>query len=67
VSSLFSPQLRRLLGYVRPYIFRLSLGISLLAFVALAEGVVALMVAPAVDRVLNPSAVGSTLALAKLP
>ena len=39
----------------------------LLAFVALAEGGVALMVAPAVDRVLNPTAVGSMLALVKLP
>jgi subfamily B ATP-binding cassette protein MsbA len=67
VSSLFSPQLKRLLGYVRPYAFRLAVGISLVAYVALAEGGVALMVAPAVDRVLNPSVVGPTLALVKLP
>jgi ATP-binding cassette, subfamily B, bacterial MsbA len=65
--SLFSPQLKRLLAYVRPYSLRLSAGILLLAFVALAEGGVALMVAPAVDRVLNPAAVGSLLALVKLP
>jgi ATP-binding cassette, subfamily B, bacterial MsbA len=67
VASLFSPQLKRLLAYVRPYSLRLVAGILLLAFVALAEGGVALMVAPAVDRVLNPAAVGSMLALVKLP
>jgi ATP-binding cassette, subfamily B, bacterial MsbA len=67
VASLFSPQLKRLLAYVRPYLLRLVAGILLLAFVALAEGGVALMVAPAVDRVLNPAAVGSLLALVKLP
>jgi subfamily B ATP-binding cassette protein MsbA len=62
-----SPQLKRLLAYVRPYSLRLGAGIFLLAFVALAEGGVALMVAPAVDRVLNPTAVGSMLALVRLP
>jgi ATP-binding cassette, subfamily B, bacterial MsbA len=67
VASLFSPQLKRLFGYVRPYSFRLAAGILLLAFVALAEGGVALMVTPAVDRVLNPAEGGSTLALVKLP
>jgi subfamily B ATP-binding cassette protein MsbA len=67
VASLFSPQLKRLLAYVRPYSLRLTTGILLLAFVALAEGGVALMVAPAVDRVLNPAAVGSLLALVTLP
>lgn len=67
MASLFSSQLKRLLAYVRPYSLRLVAGILLLAFVALAEGGVALMVAPAVDRVLNPAAVGSLLALVKLP
>jgi len=67
VASLFSSQLKRLLAYVRPYSLRLVVGVLLLAFVALAEGGVALMVAPAVDRVLNPAAVGSLLALVKLP
>src|SRR4030081_2730661 len=42
-------------------------GILLLAFVALAVGGVALMVAPAVDRVLNSAAVCSLLALVQLP
>ncbi len=67
MASLFSPQLKRLLAYVRPYSLRLVAGVLLLAYVALAEGGVALMVAPAVDRVLNPAAVGSLLALVKLP
>jgi len=47
VASLFSPQLKRLLGYVRPYSFRLAVGVVLVAVVALAEGLVALMIKPA--------------------
>ena len=67
MTSLLSPQLKRLLAYVRPYMLRLTFGVMLVAFVALAEGGVALMVAPAVDRVLNPAVVGSALPLVKLP
>jgi ATP-binding cassette, subfamily B, bacterial MsbA len=67
LSSIFSPQLKRLLGYVRPYTLRLAAGIALVAFVALAEGGVALMVSPAVDRVLNPSSASSNLPILKLP
>jgi ATP-binding cassette, subfamily B, bacterial MsbA len=67
VASLISPQLRRLLIYVRPYVFRLIVGVILLAFVALAEGVVALLVAPAVDSVLNPSVAGRAIKLVTLP
>jgi subfamily B ATP-binding cassette protein MsbA len=67
VASLFSPQLKRLLGYVRPYAFRLVVGIILVAVVALAEGLVALMIKPAVDYVLEPSVVGSKLPLGKIP
>jgi ATP-binding cassette, subfamily B, bacterial MsbA len=66
-GSLLSPQLKRLLGYVRPYAFRLAIGILLVAFVALAEGGVALMVAPAVDRVLNPATAPSNLPILKVP
>ena len=58
MASIVSPQLRRLLNYVKPYSFRMITGMVLLAFVALAEGVIALMVTPAVDRVLNPSVSG---------
>jgi ATP-binding cassette, subfamily B, bacterial MsbA len=67
VASLFSSQLKRLLSYVRPYSFRLLLGIVLLAVVAFAEGLVALMIRPAVDYVLDPSVVGSKLPLGKIP
>jgi subfamily B ATP-binding cassette protein MsbA len=67
VASLFSPQLKRLLSYVRAYKARMTLGIILLAFVAMAEGVIALMVRPAVDRVLNPDFTGSNLPLVTIP
>jgi ABC-type multidrug transport system fused ATPase/permease subunit len=44
VGRLISPQLMRLFGYVKPYSFRLFLGVLLVAFVAAAEGLVALMI-----------------------
>ena len=61
------PQLKRLLGYVRPYSIRLTLGILLVAFVAVAEGLVALMVKLALDFVLNPGATSSLLPLGTIP
>jgi subfamily B ATP-binding cassette protein MsbA len=67
VASVFSPQLKRLLAYVRPYALRLSAGIILLAIVAITEGLVALMIKPAVDYVLDPTVVGSALPLGKIP
>jgi subfamily B ATP-binding cassette protein MsbA len=67
VASIVSPQLRRLLSYVRPYTFRLIAGVLLLAFVALAEGVIALLVTPAVDQVLNPSVAVRSVKLVTLP
>jgi subfamily B ATP-binding cassette protein MsbA len=67
VARFLSPQLKRLLSYVRPYRFRMLLGVVLLAFVALAEGVIALIIAPIFDRVLNPMASDSRLELFKLP
>ena len=63
MASLFSPQLRRLFGYVRPYSFRLAVGVVLVAFTALADGIVALLIRPGFDYVLNPTVVGSTLPL----
>ena len=56
MASFLSPQLKRLLGYMRPYAVRLSLGVILLAFVAIAEGGVAFMIKLAVDFVLRPAA-----------
>lgn len=67
MASLISPQLKRLLSYVRPYGVRLSIGVALVAFVALAEGVVALMVRLAFDYILNPAAASSLLPLITLP
>ena len=67
MASVFSPQLKRLLGYVRPYALRLGVGVILLAVVAIAEGLVALMIKPAVDYVLDPSVVGSALPLGTIP
>jgi subfamily B ATP-binding cassette protein MsbA len=67
LSSLLSPQLKRLLAYVRPYGFRLSVGVVLVAFVALAEGAVAFMLKLAVDFVLRPSVNVSSLPLFTIP
>lgn len=67
MASVISPQLKRLLAFVRPYSFRLSVGVGLVAFVALAEGAVALMVRLAFDYVLNPSSPSSQLPLLTLP
>jgi ATP-binding cassette, subfamily B, bacterial MsbA len=67
VASFLSPQLKRLLGYLRPYVLRFGLGIILVAFVALAEGAVALMIKLAVDFVLNPAATSSRLPIGTIP
>jgi subfamily B ATP-binding cassette protein MsbA len=67
VASLLSPQLKRLLQYARPYRIWIGFGVVLLAVVALAEGTVALMIVPIVDRVLNPASVDSNVALFRVP
>lgn len=64
---LFTPQLKRLLSYVLPYGFRLTIGVVLVAFVALAEGLVAFMARIAWDFVLTPSAASSQLPLFTIP
>src|SRR5712671_1254665 len=67
VTSFLSPQLKRLLGYLRPYALRFGLGVILVAFVAMAEGAVALMIKLAVDFVLNPAVSGARLPIGTLP
>jgi len=67
VARFLSPQLIRLLSYVRPYRVRMLLGVVLLAFVAIAEGLIALIIAPIFDRVLNPAASDSRLELFRVP
>ncbi len=66
-ALLLSPQLKRLLSYVRPHAVRMAAGIVLVAFAALCEGVIALMITPAFDMVLKPSVVGSSVPLFKNP
>jgi len=67
VASLFSPQLRRLFSYVRPYAFRLAVGVVLVAFVAIADGLVAFMARIAWDYVLTPTAPSTQLPLFTIP
>ncbi|HEY4816862.1 MAG TPA: ABC transporter ATP-binding protein [Candidatus Acidoferrum sp.] len=67
MASLFSPQLKRLFSYVRPYTFRLAVGVLLVAFVAIADGLVAFMARIAWDYVLTPTAASSQLPLFTIP
>jgi len=67
VRSLLSPQLKRLLVYVKPYRLSMSVGIVLLAIVGIAEGLIAFMIKPIVDRVLNPGAPDSNVVLFTIP
>ena len=60
-------ELWRLLRYARPYRVRLFLGVLALALLGMAEGVIALMITPLVDRILNPSSDDPNLPLVKLP
>ncbi|HYA98564.1 MAG TPA: ABC transporter ATP-binding protein [Methylomirabilota bacterium] len=67
MASLFSPQLRRLLGYAAARKTRLAAGVALLGITAVSEGIVALLARPALDQVLTPAVVGSSLPLVTLP
>lgn len=67
MGSIFSPQLKRLMSYTKPYGFRLAMGVILVAYVAAAEAMVGFMVSPAVDFVLHPEKFGSSLPLVTLP
>ena len=46
MAELLSPQLKRLLGYVRPYALSMVGGVLLLALMAVGEGAVILLIAP---------------------
>jgi len=67
LPSVISPQLKRLLAFVWPFRFQMTLGVVLLMFVALAEGAIALLIAPIVDRVLNPATSDSSIPFFKMP
>lgn len=64
---MLSPQLKRLLGYVRPYSVRMVTGVVFLAVVAVAEGLIVFLIVPIIDRVLNPASSDSTLPLFTVP
>ncbi|HET9400157.1 MAG TPA: ABC transporter ATP-binding protein [Candidatus Acidoferrales bacterium] len=60
-------EFRRLLGTVRRYRWWLVIAVVLMAIVGAMEGLTALMVKPAVDRVIDPQSTDSTLHLVQLP
>jgi subfamily B ATP-binding cassette protein MsbA len=57
----------RLLRYVLPYKIRLATGVVCLLVVGLGEGLIALLITPIFDRVLNPGAPDSRLLLIRNP
>lgn len=61
------PEIHGLFRFVRPYRWRLILGVVLLAVVGLCEGLVALMIIPAVDQILNPHSTAAKVKLITLP
>lgn len=60
-------ELRGLFTFVRPYRLRLMLGIVLLAVMGVCEGLVALMIIPAMNIILAPNKVTSEVKLITLP
>jgi subfamily B ATP-binding cassette protein MsbA len=60
-------ELGRLLRYVMPYKLRLAAGVVCLSVVGLAEGLIALMIAPIFGTVLNPLASDNRLRLIENP
>ncbi|HVB35318.1 MAG TPA: ABC transporter ATP-binding protein [Patescibacteria group bacterium] len=59
--------LRRLLAYAHPYRWLLWAAVFLMLLVGLSEGVIALMITPLFDRVLDPKRVGAELKLFTIP
>ncbi|HEV2340431.1 MAG TPA: ABC transporter ATP-binding protein [Candidatus Acidoferrales bacterium] len=62
-----SDEIRGLFQFVRPYRVRLFLGVILLAVMGVCEGIVALMIIPAWDSVLNPHNTAAKVKLVTLP
>lgn len=60
-------QLKRLLGYIRPYWLQFSVSVLLMAAVGLLESFRILLLGPIIDKVLNPSSPARQLALFNLP
>jgi len=63
----FSSELSRLFGYLRPHRRRLTIAILLMFLVGLTEGLTALMIIPAMDKVLDPTISDSKLTLVRIP
>ena len=62
-----SGEIRGLFQFVRPYRVRLFVGVVLLALMGICEGLVALMIIPAMNVILAPEKAATKLALATLP
>lgn len=62
-----SEQLRGLFQFVRPYRWRLILGVALLGIVGICQGLIALMIIPAWDVILNPHSTAKEIKLISLP
>ncbi|MBM3783990.1 MAG: ATP-binding cassette domain-containing protein [Acidobacteria bacterium] len=60
-------ELLRLFGYVRPYVPSLSASVLLMAFAGAAHGLIALLIQPIFDRVLNPSSPEQDVRLFDVP
>jgi ATP-binding cassette, subfamily B, bacterial MsbA len=60
-------EIQRLLGYLRPYVPRLLLGVLLIAVMGVVEFLVAFAFRPAFDIILNPHSTAQALVLFKIP
>lgn len=60
-------ELRGLFQFVRPYRLRLLGGVLLLAVMGVCEGLVALMIIPAIDVILNPHSTATKVKLVTVP
>jgi subfamily B ATP-binding cassette protein MsbA len=60
-------QVKRLLGFIRPYSIRLFLAVCLMVVVGACEAVTALLIQPIFDRVLSPDAETSGIVLFRIP
>ncbi len=60
-------QIQRLLSFLRPYTFRFSLAIVLMAVVGACEALTALLIRPIFDRVLEPADQSARILLFKMP
>jgi ATP-binding cassette, subfamily B, bacterial MsbA len=60
-------EIRRLLGYLRPYTWLFALGVILIAFMGMMDGLIAFAIKPALDVVLTRHSTTQTLTLFTVP